>query len=84
MTSFLLLFMTLLYMAFALSILFLVIIAYCVCLEWAWIDPDSTTAFMIGVFAVIFPGMFLISYLFVTKCIPLMDWIIYPMGLTGG
>lgn len=76
MTAFLMLFMSLLYMVFSLSILFMVTIGYCVFLEWAGFDPDSTPAFVIGVFAIMIPGLFLIGYYFVTKCIPLMDWII--------
>lgn len=83
MTSFLMLFMSLLYMVCSLSILFMVIIVYCVSLEWAGLDPDSTPAFVIGVFAVVVPGLFLIGYFFVTECIPLMGWIVDQVGLTG-
>lgn len=80
MTAFLMLFMSLLYMVCSLSILFMVVIVYCVFLEWTGFDPDSTPAFVIGVFAVLIPGLFLIGYYFVTKCIPLMDWIIHQVG----
>lgn len=83
MTAFLMLFMSLLYLACALSVLFLVVLAYCYFLEVIGCDPDSTPAFGLCVFAVMIPGMATIAYLFVTKCIPLMDWIIYQMGLTG-
>lgn len=70
-------------MVCSLSILFMVIIGYCIFLEVCGLDPDSTPAFVIGVFAVLIPGLFLIGYLFVTECIPLMDWVVDQMGLTG-
>lgn len=80
MTAFLMLFMSLLYMVCSLSILFMVIIGYCIFLEVCGLDPDSTPAFVLGVFAVLIPGLFLIGYYFVTKCIPLMGWFIHQVG----
>ena len=77
------LFLSILYLACTLSVLFLVVLAYCYFLEVIGCDPDSTPAFVIYVFAVMIPGMATIAYLFVSRYVPLMDWIIYQMGLTG-
>lgn len=78
------LFLSLLYMVCSLSILFMVMIAYCVLLEWAGLDPDSTPAFIFGVFGIVIPGLFLSGYLFVTEYVPFMDHVLLSAGLTRG
>lgn len=77
------LFLSLLFMALSLGILFAVLVTYCMVLEVVGVDPDSGLAFIGGLVFVIIPGITLIAYLFVSKYVFFMDHVLFSMGLTG-
>ena len=82
MTTFLMLFLSLLFVSTGLACLFAVMIGYCFVLEKNGIDPDEGWAFW-GAMMVTIGGGFTIGWLFVTVCIPFIDLILRMVGLTG-
>ena len=82
MTTFLMLFMSLLFVSIGLACLFAVMIGYCFVLEKKGIDPDEGWAFW-GAMVILLGSGFAFAWLFVTVCIPFIDLIIRMVGLTG-
>lgn len=79
MTAFLMMFFSLLFIVIGLGCMFAALVGYCFVLEKKGIDPDEGWAFH-GAIALIFIGACLITWLFVTVCIPFIDLIVVMVG----